>query len=988
MRLRFAPLAAASAVSAVCIVTAFGAVDPNPQRSSVAMSPQDSLKQIQVDLGLKVELVASEPNIMSPVAVRFDEDGRMWVVQMCDYPTGPTKDAPHRSRISILDDKDGDGFFETATVFADNLSFATGVQPWNGGAFVTMSGKVAYLNDTNGDGKADVVYTWYTGFTQGNQQLRANHPTLALDNQIYVANGLLGGYIRDTRFPHMRPVSISSMDFRFDPRNRSFEGVSGVGQFGLTFDDYGNRFECTNRNPVIHIVLEDRNLKKNPAVTAGAVAHDVAKAAGDSRLNSIGPVWVTSNLHQGTFTAACGVNVYRGDALPSKYYGNVYTCDPTARVVHREIMQPDGVTFESTPANKDREFFASGDEWSCPVNLDVGPDGAIYVVDMYRQIIEHPHWMPEELQKRPNLRAGWDKGRVYRVVPAGFQHKTLPHFSKMPSAALAAELASGNEWRRQTAARLLLERQDKSIASRLEEMALESKSQAGRIRAIRLMEGLGVGDADLLLKLCDDNDPRIVEQAVIAADAHVAVAPKLRERIARLAADSPDARVRFNSFFVAMPLPGAPKFKIDEWEIDAMLVATGSRGGTVLAEMLAHPEAIENNVMEPQQFVSRLARLAATSIDEDEQSKAIAALLSNKKFGRAGLAGFLGEIRRENKTIKTLEASLDEPTRNELDRAIVSAAADASDAARPEAVRCQAIDLLALVPDRAQVLTPIAKSDKNQAVRLRAIAGLTKNPQLGPWKTLLAGFYNNTPAVQRAIIDGLFGSAERTQLLLDEIAAGRIKGGVIDPIHAGLLLKHKESAIRERAKKVIASAVPADREKVLKQYQPVLKMSADPARGRVVFKNRCSICHKIGDIGVQFAPDISDSRERKPEQLLTDILQPNRAVDSNYYSYTATTIDGRVHTGVLAAETSTSVTLKQQEGKTETLRRDEIDDLHNNGISFMPEGLEKDIPMQDMADLISFIKNWRYLNTAPSAPAEHAKSQADGKPGAKRQAGT
>jgi len=150
---------------------------------------------------------------------------------------------------------------------------------------------------------------------------------------------------------------------------------------------------------------------------------------------------------------------------------------------------------------------------------------------------------------------------------------------------------------------------------------------------------------------------------------------------------------------------------------------------------------------------------------------------------------------------------------------------------------------------------------------------------------------------------------------------------------------------------------------------------AEPARGQAIFKNRCSICHKIGDVGVQFAPDISDSREKKPEQLLTDILQPNRAIDSNYYSYTATTVDGHVHTGVLAAETSTSVTLKQQEGKSETLRRDEIEELHNNGVSFMPEGLEKDIPMQDMADLISFIKNWRYLDSAPSG-ADHAKPQA------------
>src|SRR4051812_28010502 len=734
----FGRVAAVLASIVVFAAPLFGAVDPNPQRSSVAMSPQESLKQIVVDPGLKVELVASEPNVMSPVALRFDEDGRLWVVQMCDYPTGPTKKFPQRSRISILTDKDGDGFFETATVFADGLSFATGVQPWKGGAFVTMAGRVAYMRDTDGDGKADVVETWYTGFMQGNQQLRANHPTLGLDNHVYIANGLLGGNVRDARWPHMRAVSISGRDFRFDPRNRAFEGVSGVGQFGLTFDDYGNRFECTNRNPAIHIVLNDQSLKKNPAVAVSAVAHDVATSGPDSRLNSIGKVWVTSNLHEGTFTAACGVNVYRGDALPNEYYGNVYTCDPTARVVHREIMKPDGVTFASKAVEKDREFYASGDEWSCPVNLDVGPDGAMYVVDMYRQIIEHPHWMPEELQKRPNMRAGIDKGRIYRVVPAGYQTKALPKFSQMRGESLIAELASSNTWRRETAARLLLERQDTSVAPQLKDMAMKADASIGRIRAIWLMEGLGVGDEQLLLNLCDDPDPRIVEQATIASASHVAVSPKLRERIARLAADSPDSRVRFNALFTAMPLPKAPKFKVDEWEIDAMLVAAGSRGGTVLTEMLEHPHALTKNIAKPELFIGQLARLAATSFDKAERSKAIAALVGNAEYGRAGLAGFLNETRRKEIALDQVRRALDQKTRGQLDQAFASARADATDANQKELVRSEAIDLLALANDAAKILTPIARTDKNQNVRLRAIAALAKNQEIEPWKELLA----------------------------------------------------------------------------------------------------------------------------------------------------------------------------------------------------------------------------------------------------------
>ena len=226
--------------------------------------------------------------------------------------------------------------------------------------------------------------------------------------------------------------------------------------------------------------------------------------------------------------------------------------------------------------------------------------------------------------------------------------------------------------------------------------------------------------------------------------------------------------------------------------------------------------------------------------------------------------------------------------------------------------------------------------------------------QLGLWFSVLL-------AVQRAILDSVLPSADRTSLLLDAIAAGQLKPAVIDPVHAKLLLAQKNPAIKDRAAKLLASAVPADREKMLAKYRAALELTADTKRGGTIFAKNCSICHKINNVGVQFAPDISDSRERTPIQLLTDIIEPNRAIDSNFFSYTAITTDGRVHTGVLAAETSTSVTLKQQEGKSETLRRDEIEDLHNDGVSYMPEGLEKNIPLQDMADLISYIKNWRYL---------------------------
>jgi putative membrane-bound dehydrogenase-like protein len=930
------------------------------QSATAPLSPQESLQQIVVDSDLKAELAAHEPNVIDPIAIRFDEDGRMWVVEMRDYPTGPTKEFPARSRISTLRDKDNDGFYETAAVFADNLSFATGLQPWKGGVFVTLAGKVVYMKDTDGDGKADVNETWYTGFSQVNQQLRANHPTLALDNHIYVAGGLRGGTITDSQRPNVKPVSISSMDFRFDPLTRKFEAVTGLSQFGISFDDYGNRFACANRDPALHAVLENAHLKKNPLVTVDVVLEDVVYGDHKTHIYPIGRAWTTSNLHAGEFTAACGIEIYRGDALPARFYGNVFTCEPTGYLVHREVIRPHGVTFTETFQKHSVEFFASRDEWCRPVNLEVGPDGALYIVDMYRQIIEHPEWMPEELRQRPNLRAGNDRGRIFRIIPKDFQRPAPSKLSALSSDALVDALASPNVWRRETAARLLVERQDTKVGAKLRQTALRHPSVPARILALRLLEGIKRADEKLLLTLCDDSNPRIVEQAIIVADAHVANSRKLRDRIARLVAHK-DARVRFQALLVALPLPSAPKYTADKWEADAMLIAAGNRGGDVLKSMLASGYALQSNLADPQDFVARLARLAAASKDERQQATAVDALTTNPEFGRAGLTGLFDELARGGTTVATVRAKLSEQSRRALDETFAAARRAAADAREPEAAREGAIDLLAYTADAPKVLLPLATQDPSQAVRLRAIAALSKTPGNDAWRELLTTFNRNSPALQSAILDGVLTSADRTGLLLDAIAAGAIKPTAIDAVRAKLVLNNRNSTIRQRAAQLLASAVPADREKVLAEYRPALDLKSDPARGREIFEKRCSACHVINNVGVKFAPDISDSRERTPLQLLTDILQPNRAIDSNFFSYTIVTTDGRVRTGVLAAETSNSVTLKQQDGKSETIRRDEIEDFRSDGVSYMPEGLEKDIPPQDMADLIAFIKNWRYL---------------------------
>jgi putative membrane-bound dehydrogenase-like protein len=934
------------------------------------LSPADAQKAfVLADPSLRIELAAAEPQVIDPVAIRFDEDGRMWVVEMRDYPLGnPEKGGDPLSRIRVLEDKDNNGIFETSTTFADKLLFATGLQPWKGGVFVTLSGRLAYMKDTDGDGRADVDETWFEGFAEQNSQLRANHPRLALDNWIYVANGLRGGKVVNRKLGETEPINISGMDFRFYPLTGACEAVTGNGQFGLCFDDWGNRFNCSNRNPVRHVVIEDRYLKANPRVTVSATVNEVAAFGEQSRIFPISRAWTTSNLHAGQFTAACGVYIYRGDLLPAEFKGNVFTCDPTGNLIHREIMQPAGPTFTSKPAYEGKEFLASPDEWFRPVNMELGPDGALYVVDMYRCVIEHPDFVPDELKRRPDLRLGDDRGRIWRIVPtdnAGLRPRagvTGPPLTRNASDDLVVLLAYPNAWQRETAQRLLLERQDRSSKERLRELLTAgSRWRRGRAHALWALAGIGEMSRNDLTAIIgtteEDPEALVRRQALLLAELVQEINRPLGSVEIRCA--DVDQVVRFQANLTCLVI-GASTSELhkddpnDPWMRRAFVLGLQpGKAASVLDKLWSDSPAGRRFSSGELSLIGDLAEIA-TANDKDRFSVQFASLFETRppEVGLAVLRGASKAWTRkgipENLRVSVVPSSK-----------LIAIAGDSNQSAEYQA---SAISLLAFAPDATKILLPFAAKNMEQPIRIAAIGALARQNDVIAWQQLLDDFSSDTPAVRRAMIDGLLLNSNTVKFLLDAIEAGRIKANEIDQLQVKRLIENRDPAIKDRASKLFAAAMPADRAKALVDYQAVLAMKGDATRGQALFEKNCAACHRIAGIGVNVAPDISDSRTKKPEQLLADILQPNRAIDNNYLGYTLRQLDGTVLTGILAAETATSITLRQQGGKEAVVPRSEIDELRSSGQSLMPEGLERQIPPQDMADLLSFIKNWRYLD--------------------------
>jgi putative membrane-bound dehydrogenase-like protein len=687
-----------------------------------ATEPADAIKTFKLAPGYRIELVAAEPLVASPVDLAFDEEGRLWVVEMVDYPFNETEGNPAQGRVVRLEDKDGDGKFDTRIVIADKISCPTGLALWDGGAYVTAAPVLLYVKE----GVRRVVQS---GFGVQNIQGLANNIKWGLDNWFYGSGSSNGGAIAPAG------VGINGRDFRFRPTGE-FEPLSGGGQFGCSFDDFGRRFTCSNANSARHVVLDDAVLRHNPYYAVPAVTASIA-AEGDAgtvyRASPQEP-WrvLRTRLRQegkvrggvegmSTFTSATGIFFHKG---------RLYVGEVSHNLISRKSLAPNGSTFRAERIDKDGEFLTSTDNWFRPANFATGPDGALYVCDMYRECIEHPHSLPDFIKKHLDLTSGKDRGRIWRIV-----EEDAPKYAKPDLGDLAAALARPEAWARQTAARLIYQKQDRSLVPAIEKLLADARPEV-RSSALWALEGLGVRRGELLLK---DASADVREQAVRLSRVESLFemsdeAPRVKFQLACRMAESKDPRAKEA---VERLKPGA-----DRWLQTAIAIASGEKS-------------------------------AAKKIQE---------------------------------------AKTEAPT------------------------------------------------------------------QVG------------------------------------------------------------------------------DRKKIVESYRGVLALKGDASRGLEVYRKTCVGCHRAGKEGKEVGPDLVTVKQRTPEELLVAILDPNREVNPQFVAVRIKTTSDQILDGLIAAENATSVTIKRQEGLVDTILKVNIDKMLRSTLSLMPEGLEKTVDLQQLADLIQFIK--------------------------------
>lgn len=931
----------------------------------------NDLALFQIKPGFRIELVAAEPMVESPVALAFDERGRLFVAEMRDYPDR-RGEHPLVGRIRMLEDTNGSGTYNSSTIYADDLAWPSALACYGGGVFVAVTPDIIYLKDSRTNGVADVNQVVFSGFGSGTNASDArgalNNFQWGLDNRIHVGTAGLGGIVTSWSAPGAPALSLSGADFCFDPRTHAIFTESGAARSGLAFDNGGRRFVCDFSRPLRSPMYELRYFARNPffprppemidvANPATQIYHFMAApppkargAGGVSSVSAAGTARGQNTLAEGWLAAAHGAVIYRGNAFPPAYLENAFIADPQAHIIHRAVLRENGleVIAERAPDESNMEFLVSRDPAFHPMQIVNGPDGALYIAD----------------QRSDN------GGRIYRIVPATYRAGRLPSLSRAKTYDLVAALASPNGWRRDTAARLLYERQDRSAVPLLSDMLNRSRLPLARLQALHALAGLGALKEEHVNAACASEDERLREHAVLLAEKLVtngAVSDTIWEQLQSMTAD-PAVRVRYQLAFTLGEIQRSETGRVlaellqQDLENPWIRAAVQSSVGTGAADLFvqlasdarfrANPAGLDLlrqlagmiGVTGQKAPVSQVVDFIARTPLEAEPSFSMIYALGDGLFRTGSSLGLVDpELRLQRFYAQASFALINNTLQYPRD--------------------AEVLRLLSVSPykmsDGRDWLIALPGTTQPEAMQGAAIAGLrySNDPRLGT--NLLADWPVLSPALRTRAVSTLLARSDRVGLVVAALENGRIRTSEVSPTDANFLRTYSDGALSERARRLLG---PLRRQhpETEAQFAAALALTGDATHGREVFQMHCSACHRLGGEGHATGFDLAGVKIHGRKALLDSILAPSAEVAPGQEASVLQTKTGELAVGIASDANLTTVTMRQAQGDRAVWPRDNIESLQPQTWSLMPDGLEEGLAAQDMADLLEYV-----LTTGP-----------------------
>ena len=970
-----------------------------------------ALETFELEEGFQIELIAGEPLISDPVDMEIDEFGRLYVVEMHGYPL----DLSGSGKIKLLSDTDGDGIMDKSVVFAEGLMLPTGILRWKKGVLVTDPPNVYYLEDSDGDGKADIKDIVLTGFALSNPQHNVNSPRLGLDNWIYLGHEpavstsqyleVFGDRGSEIFYPD-KPEGIrltqnaGGRSVRFRPDSFELEVMASRTQFGHTFDPWGRRFVVNNNNHIIHDVIAARYLDRNPFLV---VPSSTASISDHGNAAEVFPITVNPE-HQlltdvGVMTSACGITAYLGSAFPKAYHKAVFVAEPVSNIVHVDFISENKTGFIASRQHRDKEFLASTDSWFRPVNMYIGPDGALYIVDYYRQIIEHPEWMAEEVVKSGALYNGTDQGRIYRITKKGAKPLDWSNSLKLADFSneqLVEKLKDPNIWWRRNSQRMLLDRSPEEVPKGLLELAQNNKSPYGRVHALWTLEGMGKIDYELIAEAFLDEEPGVRENAIKIAELHLISFPALKEDLVKLKTDK-DPKVRFQLLctlgFVENPASSQARKELlfnnldDPWMQVAALSAPYGESKDLMDAVLAN---FVGNNPNYESLLQSLSAMIGSSLQYNQiQSlvmqgtshlnageevwqapllRGLALGLKNKKISGSpwiSLESALMIACLDHSSLQVKQASfqllqvIGLSESSQVEDFMERGKNMAGSRNLTEDERILGIKMLSLKNPSPyeSFLKELIKPMEPVNVQIAALQALGRIPGNTTAQFIIEGWTSLTPEIRDEAINTLMANEESMVLLLDAMEESKIQTTALGWGRSVRLMNHSKENIRKRARAIINKDESIG-EEILQTYLPALELNGSIVNGKKVYQSNCAICHKMGqDLGLAFGPDLATLRNRRPENILSDILLPGLSIADGYDLWSIDLQNGERLQGLIASETPSAILLRSAGGQDRSVSRQDIKSLKVLNDSAMPSGLENNMSQQDMADLIAFIRN-------------------------------
>ncbi|MEZ6062831.1 MAG: c-type cytochrome [Planctomycetaceae bacterium] len=946
-------------------------VPPGP-----ALTPQQAIAKMTVPEGFSVELVASEPDIVNPVAMTFDEQGRIWITESLEYPR--RSPGPGRDRIKVLEDTDHDGVADRFTVFAEGLNIPSGIAVGHGGVWVANAPDILFMRDTDGDLKADTSEVVVTGFGRFDTHELPNSLTWGPDGWLYGLNGVFNRSVVKTQD---ETFDFTCALFRIDPRTRRFElfaeGTSNP--WGVAWNPVGDAF-----------------------LSACVIDHlwHLTETGYYHRQGGPYPphTWKLESIvdHKHQKAAYCGIHYFDSDAYPAEYRDRLYMGNIHGNCVNVDVLEDRGATYFAKPAP---DFLSANDAWFMPVVQKTGPDGCLYVLDWYDRYhcYQDANRDPEGIDRL--------KGRLYRIRYQDTPRAPAFDVASESSAQLVERLRSPNVYFRDIAQRIFSERASPEDVPLLEGLVLsDSETLRTRMHALWSLAGAGPLRNEFLaavLELADDNlrawGVRIAGNQRVTDEALVANIHELRFD------DSP--RVRVQVAIAAPKLDGLPTMPT---LIDVLSASGDDRIIPSIVWQNLHP-LLEDNATEfiaaygglseerqaqvshvMPRVIDRL--LASESPDTKHTSELINLLFDQRRDDRKlkdatapeslrlisqrvqdGELSLQNGLRIFEATSAVLQPLLNSnpPDVLSVDVAEFTASLGLESGLEVAAkiVRERTGDnrvrmMRALVAGNSDSVLQLARellqsegTAADEQRQLLQVIGDFDSPEIA---ALILNQLASLPENVRPVaIETLTGRTDWGLALMNSIAAGDLPPETLNANQARKLLSLNDETLSGLLKKhwgTVRTERDPDRDRFVRQMDRLLHQTkGDPVAGQAVFKKVCGQCHKMYGEGAEVGPDITRNGRSSYDQLLSNVFDPSLVIGAAYQAVTVVTTDGKVINGLPVEDNDQRIVLKVQGDKQETIPRSKVEEQFRSELSLMPEGLEKQLTPQEIADLFALL---------------------------------